>query len=176
MKFCRVFPALALLLLALTACDKLGPPPELRRGVQLVRWMTTPEQLSRSMYSTFQDGKASTLVSFMCSSMGASEWPETEESAERDPRLKDQAAAARLPLSPKGVAFVADAPNPAKGRQIVLKADDARQMLIVEAYDNPSQKPLVVEEIPLPKVKPAPGVAEMARAATEAGMSPQMRR
>ena len=62
MKFCRVFPALALLLLALTACDKLGPPPELRRGVQLVRWMTTPEQLSRSMYSTFQDGKASTNV------------------------------------------------------------------------------------------------------------------
>jgi len=171
----RFLPALALLLM-LTACDNLGPPPELRRGVQLIRWMTTPEQLSRSMYSTIQDGKASTFVSFVFSDMGAAEWPESEEAAERDPMIKEQAAAARLPLSPKGVAFVADAPNPAKGRQIVLKADDAREMIIVAAYDHPAQKPLVVEEIPLPKVKPAPGVAEMARGAAETGMSSQMRR
>jgi len=170
----RLFYALAFMLM-LTACDNLAPPPELRRGVQLIRWMTTPEQLSRSMYSAIQDGKASTFVSFVFSSMGAAEWPESEEAAEHDPMIKEQAAAARLPLSPKGVAFVANAPNPAKGRQIVLKADDAREMIIVEAYDHPSQKPLVVEEIPLPKVKPAPGVAELARGAAETGMSAKMR-
>jgi len=168
---------LALVLtLALASCNDVGAPAELKRGVQLIRWMTAPAQLSRSMYSTVQDGKASTFVSYLFSDMGAAEWPETEEAAERDPMIKEQAAAAALPLSPKGVSFAADAPDPAKGRQIVLKADDARKIIVVEAYDTPAAKPLLVEEIPLAQVQPAPGVAEMARSAMETGMSPLKRR
>lgn len=163
------------LLLGLTACGS-SAPPELQRGMHMVRWMLAPMQLPRSMYSAIQDGKASTFVSFVFSDMGAAEWPESEESAERDAMIKEQAKASGTPLVPKGVAFAAYAPNPAKGRQIVLKADDARGMVIVEAYDNPSAQPLLVEEIPLPQVQPAPGVAEMARSAMESGMSPQMRR
>lgn len=174
MKIADSLLALALLL-GLAACSS-SAPPELQRGVQMFRWMLAPMQLPRSMYSAIQDGKASTFVNFVFSDMGAAEWPESEASAERDPMLKEQAKSAGMPLVPKGVAFSAYAPNPAKGRQIVLKADDARGMVIVEAYDNPAGKPLLVEEIPLPKVQPAPGVAEMARSAMEAGMSPQMRR
>ena len=164
------------LVLALAACGGSSAPPELQRGVQLIRWMMAPIHLSRSMYSVIQDGKASTWVSYFFSNMGAAEWPESEESAERDPMIREQAKAARLPLVPKGVTFAANAPNPAKGKQIVLKADDARGMVIVEAYDSPSGKPLLMEEIPLPQVQPAPGVAEMARSAMESGMSPRMRR
>lgn len=164
------------LLLGLIACGAGNAPPELQRGVQMIRWMAAPMQLSRSMYSAIQDGKASTFVGFVFSDMGAAEWPETEVSAERDAMIKAQAKSANMPLAPKGVAFTANAPNPAKGRQIVLKADDARGMIIVEAYDNPSGKPLLVEEIPLPKVEPAPGVVEMAHGAADIGMSPQMRR
>jgi hypothetical protein len=175
MKIQRFLHALAILLM-LAACDDIGPPPELKRGVQLIRWMTAPVQLSRSMYSTIQDGKASTWVSYFFSDMGAAEWPETEEAAERDPMIAEQAKSAGLPLAPKGVSFSADKPNPDKGRQIVLKADDARNIIIVEAYDAPSAKPLLVDEIPLAKVDPAPGVADLARGAMENGMSPQMRR
>lgn len=169
------FTAFAVILM-LTACDSMSPPAELRRGVQLIRWMTMPEQLSRSMYSTVQDGKASTFVNYVFSDMGAAEWPESEEAAEHDPAIKKRAATALLPLSPKGVTYSANAPNPAKGRQVVLKADDARQMIIIEAYDNPSAEPLMRDEIPLSKVQSAPGVAEMARSAMESGMSPKMRR
>ncbi len=171
----RFLHALAILLM-LAACDNFGPPPELKRGVQLVRWMTASAQLSKSMYSAVQDGKASTWVSYFFSDMGAAEWPETEEDAERDPMIAERAKSAGLPLAPKGVSFSANQPDPAKGRQIVLKADDARSVIIVEAYDTPSAKPLMVDEIPLAKVDPAPGVAEMARSAMETGMSPQMRR
>lgn len=171
----RFLFALALIL-ALVACAGGNAPPELQRGMQMIRWMLAPMQLPRSMYSAIQDGKASTFVSFVFSDMGAAEWPESEESAERDPKIKEEAKAANMPLVPKGVTFAANAPNPAKGRQIVLKADDARGMVIIEAYDNPSAKPLLVEEIPLPKAQPAPGVAEMARSAMESGMSPRMRR
>lgn len=163
------------LLLGLSACSS-GAPPELQRGVQMIRWMAAPMQLSKSMYGTVQDGKASTWVSFVFSTMGAAEWPESEESAERDPMLKEQAKSANMPLAPKGVAFAAGAPDPAKGRQIVLKADDARGMIIVEAYDNPSAKPLLVEEIPLSKVQPAPGVAEMRRDAEDLGADMKIRR
>lgn len=170
----RFLFALALML-ALTACGG-SAPPELQRGVQMIRWMTAPMHLPRSMYSAIQDGKASTWVSYFFSDMGAAEWPESEESAARDPMIKEQAKAVGMPLAPKGVTFAANAPNPAKGKQIVLKADDARGVIIVEAYNNPSSKPLLVEEIPLPKVQPAPGVAEMWRNAADLGMSVKRRR
>lgn len=171
----RFFYALTLLLM-LAACDNVGPPPELKRGVQLIRWITAPERMAKSMYSAIQDGKASTWVSYFFSDMGAAEWPETEEAAERDPAIAERAKSAGLPLAPKGISFFADKPNPEKGRQIVLKADDTRGVIIVEVYDTPSAKPLLVEEIPLARAKPAPGVEELARGAMESGMSPKMRR
>lgn len=162
--------------LFLAACGGPSVPPELQRGVQMIRTMTAPMYLSRSMYSAIQDGKASTWVSFFFSGMGAAERPDTEEAAERDPMLAEQAKAGGLPLVPKGVEFVANAPNRSKGRQIVLKADDARGVVIVEAYESPVGKPLLTEEILLKPVKPALGVAEMARSAMEMGMSPKMGR
>ncbi|MCX7167240.1 MAG: hypothetical protein NTV11_13325 [Rhodocyclales bacterium] len=146
--------------LTLGACGGNDLAPELQRGVVMVKLMTSPMRLSQSMYSAVQDGKPSTYVNFMFSTMGAAEWPDSEEAAERDPELKEQAAAGRLALAPKGVSFAANAPDPAKLRQIVLKADDAKGMLFIEVYDNPSARPLLVETIRLPKVEPAPGVIE----------------
>lgn len=124
------------------------------------------------MYCAIQDGKATIWVNYFFSDMGKAEWPESEEAAERDPGIAEQAKSAGLPLAPKGGAFSANQPDPSKGRQIVLKADDAHGMIIVEAYDMPAAKPLMVVETPLEKVDPAPGVAEMARGAMESGMSP----
>lgn len=154
------FGASLIFVLMLAACGGHELPPELHRGVVMIKWMTSPLRLSRSQYSAVQDGKPSTYVKFMFSSMGVAEWPDSEEAAERDPLLKEQAAAGRLALAPKGVSFAADAPDPAKMRQIVLKADDAKGILIVEAYDSPAAKPLLVESIRLPAVEPAPGVID----------------
>ncbi len=71
------------------------------------------------------------------------------------------------PIVPKDVAFVMEAPNLAKGRQVVLKADDSRNVLIVEAYENPNVQPAFTVYIPLPKVQPASGVAALAKAREE---------
>lgn len=60
-------------LLVLIGCGGSPVPPELKRGVQMIRWMMLPMQLSRSSYSTVQDGKPSTYVSFVFSTMGAAE-------------------------------------------------------------------------------------------------------
>lgn len=146
--------------LMLTACGGDELPPDLYRGVAMIKSMTSPMHLSRSAYSVVQDGKPSTYVKFMFSSMGVAEWPDSEEAAERDPALKEQAAAGHRALVPKGLSFAANAPDPAKSRQIVLKADDAKGVLIIEAYDNPAAKPLLIESIHLPKVEVAPGVLE----------------
>lgn len=146
--------------LTLAACGGDELPPDLYRGVAMIKSMTSPMHLSRSAYSVVQDGKPSTYVKFMFSSMGVAEWPDSEEAAERDPALKEQAAAGHRALVPKGLSFAANAPDPAKSHQIVLKADDAKGILIIEAYDNPAAKPLLIESIHLPKVEAAPGVLE----------------
>lgn len=139
----------------LVACGetRTAAPPELQNGVQMMRKMLSPMRLSQSMYSLQQDGKASTFVNFQFSSLGAAEWPDSEEMAEHEPALREQAKAIGIPLSPKGVAFVPDKPNPAQGKQIVLRADDTRSVVIIEAYLDPAGKAVIVEEIPLPQVK-----------------------
>jgi hypothetical protein len=117
--------------------------------------MMAPARLTKSAYMTVQDGKPSTFVRFMFSTMGVAEWPESEETAERNPGIKEQATAAGQPLMPKGVSFFPNTPNPARGKQIVIMADDARGVVIVEAFETPEGKPVLTEEIPLPPLRAA---------------------
>lgn len=54
---------------------------------------------------------------------------------------RESARVLRMPLWPKGVAAVHSRPNPSLGKQIVLKWDDAKGIVIVEAYIAPAQEP-----------------------------------
>lgn len=99
------------------------------------------------------NGTARQWVSYYFSTMGSAEHPPSEEHAAEEEVQMSRAA--RMPLWPKGVAVVHTEPNPTFGRQVVLKWDDARAVVIVEAYVDPAFPPDIVREIKLPKVTAA---------------------
>jgi hypothetical protein len=153
---------LALLLAACSqsTASKLDlTPPELKQAARVVEYLLEPRHLSRSAFSVaFPECRPSQFVSFMFSTMGTAEWPDSEAMAEQDPMLREQAEAIRAPLRPKGVAIIAREPNPASGQQIVVKADDARGVVIVEGYTDPKLQPILTREYKVPRVTAGPGV------------------
>lgn len=131
-------------------------PPELKQAARVVEFMLQPRNLSRSAFSAFfPECKPSEFVSFTFSGMGAAEWPDSEAMAEHDPMIRDQAKAIGAPLMPKDVAITPRELDPERGKQIVIKADDARGVVIVVGYAAPNLPPLLVREYKVPKVEPA---------------------
>jgi len=147
-------------------------PPELKQAARVVEFMLRPRNLSRSAFSVlFPESKPSEFVSFMFSDLGVAEWPDSEVMAEHDPMIRDQAKAIGAPLMPKGVAFIPRELAPESGKQIVIKADDARGVVIVVGYAAPNLPPMLVSEFKVPKVTPGPGIREMVESNRDLGLS-----
>jgi hypothetical protein len=149
----------AALALATTLVGCLGDPaPEdLRQGASVIGSMAAPRHLRQSMFlGLFPSGKPSQFVSFLFSTLGTAEWPESERSAARDPILGEEAAAIGIPLLPDGVAFTDRSPKSELGRQIVVRFDDPRNLLIIEGYVDPTQPPVltVEREFRVPTLRP----------------------
>jgi len=121
-------------------------PPELEQAVRVVRYMTSPMRLSRSGFQAQSSDKPSDFVSYMFSDMGVAEWPYSEEMVEEDPSLGEEARAIGMPLIPQGVSLVPRRPDPSQKTQLVVKSDDARKMIMVEGYADPSTKPVLTRE------------------------------
>ena len=131
-------------------CGK-SEPPDLHQAVASINWELAEYNISRSMFAVvLPNGTPRQWVSYYFSPMGASEHVPSEEHATEEDR--GMARALRAPLWPKGVAAVHTKPNPSLGRQIVLKWNDAKGVVIVEAYLDPNGKPEFVREFPLPNV------------------------
>jgi hypothetical protein len=148
--------ALALAAL-LVGCLGESGPEDLRQGARVITSMATPRHLRQSMFmGLFPDGTPSQFVSFLFSNLGMAEWPDSESSAAMDPILAEQAAAIGIPLVPEGVAFTDRSPKTELGRQIVVRFDDARSLLIVEGYVDPTRAPVltVEREFRLPTLRP----------------------
>ncbi len=146
---------LFILIAGLTACaESPSGPPDLEQGIRVVRYMASKNQLRRSSFLVvYPEGKPSDFVNWMFSTFGTAEWPPSEEMAEMDPMTLEQAKSIRMPIIPKGVAIVALKPDEERGRQVVIRADDARGVLIVEGYADPGQAPVAQSLIKIPKVK-----------------------
>jgi hypothetical protein len=82
----------------------------------------------------------------MLSDRGAADWPYSEELDQQNPAIGEEAKSIGMPLIPKGVALVPRRPDATKKKQVVIKADDARNMIIVEGYTDPSAKPVMTTE------------------------------
>ena len=134
---------------AAAACGKGAPPPaaDLQSAVGVVGYLASSRYVSRSMYSaTAETGQPSEFVDFLFSSMGAAERPESAPMSEIS-----QPGRGGPPLWPEGVAFRALAPDARAGRQVVIRPDDARGLVIAEAYARPGDKPVLQREFTLAK-------------------------
>lgn len=139
---------------AVMACGG-GDPPELDRAAKVVGYLSAKRQVKHSSFlAQYPEGKPSQFVTWMFSPLGKAEWPDTEEYVKGDPVAREAAKALRIPLMPAGVAFVAGAPDPGKGKQLVVKSDDARATIVVEGYTTPGDKPVFRREWRF--AKPAP--------------------
>ena len=157
-----LLPGLAIFFIA---CSE-NEPPDLHQAVAVINWQLAEFNISRSMYAAvLPDGTPRQWVSYYFSDMGAAERTPEEEHAQEDER--EMARALRMPLWPKGVAATHSKPNHSFGKQIVLKWDDARRLVIVEAYVDPTQEPAFVREIPMPKIS---RVDELARLSAQSNL------
>lgn len=166
-------PFLDVLVVMLSICqlDCSKTDEELAQAASVITWVIAPANLERSQFAAaFPDCKPSEFVNYFFSTMGASELPPSEAEAEIDLSVRDQAESIRMPISPANVAFVSRTPDPKKGKQLVLKFDDERGVVIAEGYINPNEAPELVREWKIEKVTPLPFVKEIFQSNVEMGM------
>lgn len=151
--------------------------PKLEQGIDVIKYQLKPRNLNRSMYTAaFPNGSTATeYVSYLFSTMGLAEWPDSEEYAEMDPMVAEQAKAIRAPLSPKGVAFFPLNPDPSSDtkKQIVVKPNDSNHSVMIEAYEDPTTSPVKRVEQKIPTVKGDPQAAMFFQSNLEMGMTYQ---
>jgi hypothetical protein len=161
----------ALLASALAGCS--SAPPDLAKAINAVGAMVSRHGLERSaFYAVYPDGTPSDFVAFLFSPLGKAEWvPDDAATPGRTGLVSaEDVLAVGGELRPGAVGLVSEAPEPRIHRQVVLRADDERGVVIAAAYEQPGQAPVVVHEWALPRVTLAPGVAEMARENLESGV------
>ena len=139
--------------LTIASCGEREPeePIELKRAAAVVKYMLAPNHLRRSSFlAVFPEGKPSDFVAWMFSTLGTAEWPPYEDG---DPMELEQAKSIRMPVIPKDVTLTPREPDPKKGKQIVIKSDDRRGLIIVEGYLNSESPPALRREWNLTIVK-----------------------
>jgi hypothetical protein len=148
-------------MLFLARCDTDNAPADLKQAASVIRYELRPKNLSRSAFTVaFPNGKPSDWIDYRNSTLGAAERTYSEEEAENDPQIREQAKSVKMPLLPKGVQIRAWEVDKDAGRQIVLRSDNAGGKVIVEGYTDPTQPPVLKRAYTLPRVDPAPGVRE----------------
>ncbi len=161
---------------ALSSCAR-EVPPDLQQGMAVMRYMTSGKFLSRSMfYAAYPQGKPSDFVSYLFSTIASAEWPPLAGRGEDNAMLREQMAATRTPMVPATVLFVPEKPDLAHAQnQVVIKPDDAANVVILEAYVLPSEDPVLVEKRTLPRFSPDPMAQASYQSAIQMGASPRGR-
>lgn len=138
-----------LLVLPLLFIDWTDSPayPRLEQAVKVVRYLSAPRQVSRSSFSAmFPDQRPSEFVKWMFSTPGKASWPPVEDGHGDE---VEAAQSLRIPMIPKDTLILPGQPHLNKaGRQLVVKADDPRGLLVVEGYFDSRHPPVFTREIP----------------------------
>lgn len=120
------------------------PPQDLADGVMVIREMMSPHKLDAAgFYQAYPDPKPSDFVNFINSDLGTILWPPREDSPFTDELEIEQSRAIGETVIPKGIAFRRNRPDPQGGRQIVYRADDENNQVVVEAYIDPEDVPVL---------------------------------
>lgn len=135
------------LLWALCACQTPAPPPprDLEDAARVIREMMSPRKLDNAgFYETHPDPKPSDFVSFISSDSAVGLWPPRVDSPFADEIELQRSLSLGETLIPKGIAYKRNRPDPDGGRQIVYRADDERDEVVVEAYIDPGDEPVFI--------------------------------
>ena len=155
-------PLLAVLSLVLLSCGGPSIPKNLERAMGYIEYSLQPSNLARTSFPVvLPDGTPKQYVSWMFSAMGKADWPPTDESAVMEFGSADMVPSG-IPLLPDDVAFVHSRPDTSAKNQVVVKWDDARGVVIAEAYLDPNGQPVEVREFPLPHVTSTNEAARLA--------------
>jgi len=118
--------------------------PTLEKAERIVRHMSAPRQLKRSSFLlVFPEGKPSDFVNWMFSSLGAAEWPPSQE--EWEDMGGDSEDPAGIPILPKDVGIFSS-PRSDITKHIIVKSDDRKGLIIIEGFLNPGGPPVLVKQ------------------------------
>ncbi len=121
-----------------------GNYPQLEKTGRVVRYMSAPHQLQRSSFIAFYpEGKPSEFVSWMFSEIAAAEWPPSEW--ELDPMEREGVRTVGMPILPKDVRIYSRLKKDGS-KQVVVKADDGRGLILIEGYLAPDQPPVLSQQ------------------------------
>lgn len=147
----------------ISACGEPSSPPELEQAADFVGWMLAPTNLARSTFPVvLPQGTPKQFVSWLFSTLGTADWPPSESTAKQHPDEAEMARAIGAPLFPDDVRIFHSKTDSSAGKQVVVKWDDGRNVVIVEGYIDPSQTPVLVKEWELPRVHSTSEVARLA--------------
>ncbi len=125
---------------------------DLRKGIAVVKYMSSESQLKRSSFlATYPGGTPEQLLKWMFSPMGAAEWPPREGGLEFSPEEEKMVKRTGVPFIPSGLVLIPNEPDFEKGRQVVIRADTENRLLIVEGYENPSDQYVIEKKWVFPK-------------------------
>ncbi len=139
----------AIFFLLKNCCEPEGDP-SLRKGIQLVRYLSAPKQIKQSSFlAIYPQGKPSDFVNWMFSIFGTAEWSPPNFSLEMEEMEGTQTLSRGMPLLPRDVRLFPFKLNAEFGKQVVVKADDAAGLILVEGYLDPKTPPNQSEQWPL---------------------------
>ncbi len=173
LKKTRLFLCMFIVLCLVVSCGaKATKDPKLEQAAQVVREMLAKRNLERSMFSAaFKNPRPSQFVSYMFSDMGVAEWPPSEVHASEMQR--EQMSSIRATMTPKGVTYIPLSKRKGAGKQLVVKSDDGKGVVIIVAYSDPTKPPIFTRELKFIPVRPAPVIVQMFRANAQSGISYQ---
>lgn len=151
-----VWAALGIMVILPLLYMDYGPKehPELNRAINVVRYMSADRQLKRTAFRlAYPEGTPGQFVKWMFSPMGSAVWPPFEGGGEFSQEEQRMLKKTGIPFLPSGVSMVARNPDMGRGRQVVVRGDDERQILVVEGYHDPEVPPALIMEWPFPGPK-----------------------
>jgi hypothetical protein len=144
--------------------------PRLDQACQAIRAMAASANLTQSAFPyVCPESQPSQWVSYFFSTLGTAEWPPTEGLE----FTAEEARVARIKTLPSDVAIVPLRPLPRSGKQLVLSYDDARGVIIADAYESADRTPVFRREWPLPQVRASTFAIDAAESNLELGMGYQ---
>ena len=125
--------------------------PELNQAIRVVRYISAERQLRSSTFRVvYPEGGPKQFVKWIFSPMGSALWPPTEGGLEFSAEELKMLQKTGIPVLPSGVSLMPEKVDAEGGRQLVMRGDDERQVLIVEGYLDPQATSVLVKEWQFP--------------------------